>query len=127
MKERRAPIIMEEAKLSTQRNVTYILIALLAAVTVVVFLGEDKSERSTQQQAIISLAVFSVGFWLGSSKSSSDKDASMARMAEASAPVAAAAVAAASSANSPITTDTVNVDATTANVTEAQPKPKGKT
>ena len=113
---------MEEAKLSTQRNVTYILLALLASITVAVFLGEDKSERSTQQQTIINLAMLGVGFWLGSSKGSADKDASMARIAEASAPVAAAAVAAASA---PIKTDEVKIDTQTTTVNEAKTM-KGK-
>lgn len=60
-------------------------------------------------------------YWLGSSEGGQIQNATLSRIAEQSAPVTAAAVAAASA---PITTDTVNVEATTANVNESQP-PKG--
>ncbi len=123
--ERRSAVILEEAKLSTQRNVTFFLLILLAGVTIAVFMGTDQSERSTQQQTIINLAMLAVGFWLGSSKSSADKDASMARIAEASAPVAAAAVAAASiPTKTDIKTDEVKIAAEHATVNEAPQPPK---
>ncbi len=123
--ERRSSVILEEAKLSTQRNVTFFLLILLAGVTIAVFMGTDQSERSTQQQTIINLAMLAVGFWLGSSKSSADKDASMARIAEASAPVAAAAVAAAAlPGKTDIKTDEVKIAAEHATVNEAPQPPK---
>jgi len=123
--DRRSP---DDEKLATQRFVTYVLLIIFTAVAGIVFAGQDHAERSTIMQTVINFTMIAVGFWLGSSKTSADKDASLSRIAEQSAPVAAAAVAAAvgTQAAAPIKTDTMNVEATTANVTEAQP-PKGTT
>lgn len=113
----------DDAKLATQRVVTYILLIIFTAVAAAVFVGQDQAERSTIMQTVINFTMIAVGFWLGSSKTSADKDASLSRIAEASAPVAAAAVAAAAAnnPNSAIKTDAVNIDANTATVNEAQP------
>jgi len=124
--DRRSP---DDEKLATQRFVTYLLLIIFTAVTAAVFVGQDHAERSTIMQTVINFTMIAVGFWLGSSKTSADKDASLSRIAEASAPVAAAAVAAAVAqpqAQQPIKTDTMNVEAQQANITEAQP-PKGTT
>lgn len=116
----------DDAKLATQRVVTYILLIIFTAVAAAVFLGQDQAERSTIMQTVINFTMIAVGFWLGSSKTSADKDASLSRIAEASAPVAAAAVAAAAANASPLKTDEVKIEAQNATVNEAQP-PKGTT
>lgn len=113
--ERRQSFLIDREKFATQRNVTYYLLLVFAGVTVAVFWpGGDQSERSTMMQTVINFTMLALGYWLGSSKGSIDKDASISRIAEASAPTAAAAVAAASA---PIKTDEVKIDAQTATVT----------
>lgn len=123
--ERRAPNL-DDARMSTQRLVTYVLLTIFASVTAAVFIGQDQAERSTILQTVINLTLIAVGFWLGSSKGSMDKDASISRIAEASAPVAAAAVAAANSSQ-PIKTDEVKVEAQSATVTTSTTPQKGLT
>lgn len=84
--ERRAPFVVDEAKFSTQRVVTYIILLIFTAVVVNVLLGTDKSERSTILQTVINLTFLAVGFWLGTSKSSADKEATASRILEAAVP-----------------------------------------
>lgn len=66
-----------------------------------------------------------VNFWLGASDQGKKQIESISRIAEQAAPTQAAAVAAATGMpppeKSPIVTDTVNVEATTANATETKP------
>ena len=115
MIERRQPFIPDQAKFSTQREVTYVLLVIFAAVVFAVLYQNDQSERSMILQTVINLTLLAVGYWLGASKAAADQGQAMSRIAEASGPAAAAAASAAN--GSPIKTDTVNVDAQTANVT----------
>ena len=59
---------LDEAKFSTQRVVTYLLILIFAAVTANVLLGADQAERSTILQTVINFTMIAVGYWLGASK-----------------------------------------------------------
>lgn len=108
---------LDDARMSTQRFVTYVLLLIFAAVVAAVFIENDQAERSTMIQTVINLTLIAVGFWLGSSKDAMDKNASISRIAEASAPAAAAGLA-------PIKAEEVKIDTQTTTVTEAQP-PKG--
>lgn len=130
-----APLIerrvnVDDAKLSMQRFVIYVLLIIFTAVTAYVFAGDNEAERSTIMQTVINFTLIAVSFALGSSKGSADKDASMSRIAEASAPTAAAAVAAAVATplpTGPLKVEEVKIDAAVANVTEAPQPPKGTT
>jgi len=97
--ERRAPFVIDEAKFSTQRIVTYIILMIFASVTANVLLGQDQAERSTIIQTVINFAMLALGFWLGASKQAQDNAQSTSRIAEARAPAAAAVVAANKGAN----------------------------
>lgn len=79
MKERRSPFIAEEQKFSTQRVVTYVLLIIFSAVTAYVFYGDDQAERSTILQTVINFTMLAIGFWLGSSKGSADKEAELSQ------------------------------------------------
>jgi len=79
MKDRRRAL--DEAKFSTQKIVTLILLTIFAAVTANVLSGDDQAERSTILQTVINLAILAVGYWLGSSKGATDN--SDARISEA--------------------------------------------
>lgn len=79
--ERRAPFVVDEAKFATQRLVTYVLLLIFACVVAVVFLGDDQAERSTTLQTVINFTMLALGFWLGTSKSSADKDITAAKLA----------------------------------------------
>ena len=83
MIERRSPFQVDEAKFSTQRFVTYSLLLIFACVVGIVFLGTDQAERSTVLQTVINFTMLALGFWLGTSKSSADKDVTAARVAAA--------------------------------------------
>lgn len=76
--ERRKPFIAEEQKFSTQRVVTYVLLTIFAVIAAHVFYGDDQAERSTVLQTVINLTILAIGFWLGSSKGSADKEAQLA-------------------------------------------------
>ncbi len=82
MIERRAqPFIIDEAKFSTQKFVTYILLLFFCVVMGnVLFLGDDQSERSTIIQTVINLAFLAAGFWLGSSKGAADTRDQMTKL-----------------------------------------------
>lgn len=95
MEERREPFVIDQAKFSTQREVTYVLLLLFVCVTGVVLYQSDQSERSMVLQTVINLTLLAVGYWLGASKAAADSNSSMSRIAEAAAPSAALAVAAA--------------------------------
>lgn len=96
MTDRRRPMFeMDAAKFTTQREVTYVLLVLFAAVTGTVLYQNDQSERSMVLQTVINLTLLAVGYWLGASKQAADQGQAMQRIAEQSAPVAAAAAAAA--------------------------------
>lgn len=84
--ERRAPFVIDEAKFSTQRIVTYLVLLIFATVTVNILLGQDQAERSTIIQTVINLTLLAVGYWLGSSKQAIDSAASASRIAEAQPP-----------------------------------------
>ena len=88
MKERRSPFVVAEQKFSTQRVVTYILLIIFAAVTAYVFYGDDQAERSTVLQTVINFTMLAIGFWLGSSKGSADKEAELVRIRKSDAPQA---------------------------------------
>jgi len=101
MNDRRQPFQVDEAKFSTQKGVTYILLFIFASVTANVLSGQDQAERSTILQTVINLTLLAVGYWLGSSKAATDTNAAMGRIAQGSAPAAAAAVAAATGMPTP--------------------------
>ena len=83
MNERRQPFVVDEAKFSTQRVVTYVLLLLFCSVTVAVFRGDDQAERSMMLQTVVNFTLIAVSFWLGMSKGAADQAASSARIAEA--------------------------------------------
>lgn len=64
MEERR----LDERKFSTQKVVTYILLAIFSAVTANVLAHADQSERSMILQTVINITLIAVGYWLGASK-----------------------------------------------------------
>ena len=105
MKERRQSFVADAEKFSTQRNVTYFILALFGSVSAAVFLGADQAERSTILQTIINLTLIAVGYWIGASKGGADKDASISRIAESATPTKA---------------DNVTVETQTAVVNEAK-------
>jgi hypothetical protein len=84
--ERRAPFVADEAKFSTQRLVTYVILIIFSAVTANILLGQDQAERSTIIQTVINFAMLSIGFWLGTSKSSADKEVTASRILESAVP-----------------------------------------
>lgn len=106
MIERRQPFIIDEAKFSTQRIVTYAILFIFAGVTIAVFWQDDPAERSDLKQAVINFTMLAIGFWLGSSKGAADKDAAVTRIAEAGAPAT-------------IKVESVEIAAQTATVNEA--------
>ena len=75
MEDRRVPFVIDEAKFSTQRVVTYCLLFIFACVVVVVFYGTDQAERSTVLQTVINFTMIAIGYWLGSSKSTNEPPA----------------------------------------------------
>jgi hypothetical protein len=77
VEQRQTPFVIEEAKFSTQRVVTYVLLAIFAGVTAAVFFQNDQSERSTVLQTIINLTFLASGYWLGASKGAADMTAKM--------------------------------------------------
>lgn len=83
MIERREPQASDELKLSTQRLVTYIVLMIFASVVANVLVGQDQAERSTIIQTVINFTMLALGFWLGTSKGSVDKDATRSRIMEA--------------------------------------------
>ena len=83
---RSIPFAADEAKFSTQRLVTYVILIIFASVVANVLVGQDQAERSTIIQTVINFAMLSIGFWLGTSKSSADKEVTAARILEASVP-----------------------------------------
>lgn len=87
MDEQRKPFMEDAAKFSTQRLVTYALLLIFTAVVANVLLKGDEAERSTIVQTVINFMTFVVGFWLGTSKSAADKDASATRILEANVPL----------------------------------------
>lgn len=80
----------DQAKFSTQKVVTYILLLIFASVTANVLAGQDQAERSMLLQTVINLTLLAVGYWLGSSKAATDTNAAMGRIIHGSAPAAAA-------------------------------------
>ena len=85
--ERRSiPFAADEAKFSTQRFVTYVILIIFATAVSNVLLGTDQAERSTIIQTVINFTTFAVGFWLGTSKSSADKEVTAARILESAVP-----------------------------------------
>lgn len=114
--DRKEPSLLDQAKFSTQREVTYVLLVIFAGVVVEVLLNNDQSERSMVLQTVINLTLLAVGYWLGASKAAADQGQAMSRIAEGSAPATAAAVAAAAPSVSPLKADDVTINAETATV-----------
>lgn len=79
--------IADASKFSTQRFITYALLLIFATVVANVLVGQDQAERSTIIQTVINFMSLAVGYWLGTSKTSGDKDATAARILEAATPV----------------------------------------
>lgn len=77
---------LDEAKFSTQKIVTLILLIIFAAVTANVLAGTDQAERSTILQTVINLTILAAGYWLGSSKAASDSATAMGQIARATTP-----------------------------------------
>lgn len=71
---------IEEARLRTQRLVTYAILLYFTALLANVLMGEDQAERSSLLQTVTNLTMIAVGYWLGSSKNSMDKDATIGKM-----------------------------------------------
>lgn len=90
MEDRRSGNNLDEAKFSTQKIVTLILLVIFAAVTANVLAGTDQAERSTILQTVINLTILAAGYWLGSSKAASDSAAAMGHIARATTPQPAA-------------------------------------
>ncbi len=86
------PFAVDQEKFSTQRTVTYVLLAQFAATAANVFYNNDQSERSMMLQAIISLATFAVGYWLGASKQGQDSAIAMNDIAKGAPATGAPAV-----------------------------------
>lgn len=101
MEDKRVNNSLDEAKFSTQKIVTLILLVIFAAVTANVLAGTDQAERSTILQTVINLTILAAGYWLGSSKAATDSNAAIGQIARAAAPSTAAAVAAATGAPPP--------------------------
>lgn len=119
--ERRQSFIVEQAKFTTQRQVTYVLLAIFTGVVIAVMYGQDQSERSTILQTVINLTIGAVAYWIGMSKGAADASQSVSRIAEASAPVAAAAVAASMGATAPTPpakVETMTVESTNTTVND---------
>lgn len=116
MKERRSTFVAEQEKFSTQRTLTYCLLAIFAATSAFVLYDNDQSERSMVLQTIINLTLLAVGYWLGASKQGQDASASQSRIAEAAPAVAAAVVA--NAVPQPGKVETVEVTGDTVNVTK---------
>ena len=103
MKFERRTAGLEEAKFSTQKTVTYILLLIFSAVVVAVMTGVDQSERSMILQTVINLTLLAVGYWLGASKQAADSNETIGKMAGVNGqPVVTAA---------PMNTETGNVPA----------------
>jgi sulfite exporter TauE/SafE len=83
---------LDAAKFSTQREVTYVLLGIFAAVVAAVLYQNDQSERSMVLQTVINLTLLAVGYWLGASKAAADQGQAMSRIAEAATPAAIVAV-----------------------------------
>lgn len=114
MIERRAPFVIDEAKFSTQRVVTYAILCIFAGVVFAVFWQNDPAERSDIKQAVINFTMLAFGFWLGSSKGAIDKDASISRIAEAGGQAAQAASVIAAAGD--LKTDDIKIDAQGADI-----------
>lgn len=67
------PFAAEEQKFATQRNLTYIVVAVFACVVLNVLLGTEDAERSMILQTVINIVMLVLGFWFGSSKQSQDQ------------------------------------------------------
>ena len=88
IKDERRPFVIDEAKFSTQKVVTYILLRIFSALVANVLIGQGQAERSTVMQTVINLTFLACGFWLGSSKSATDNTAALTNMAQPVAPLA---------------------------------------
>lgn len=87
IEERKQPFLVDQEKFVTQKEVTYFLLVLFAAVTACVMWQNDQSERSMVLQTVINLTLLAVGYWVGASKQGQDAALSNQRIAE-SAPTA---------------------------------------
>lgn len=72
MIERRQPFVLDEQKFSTQRIVTYAIIAIFSGVTAWVLWGGTVEQRSIIIQCVIGLMIGAIAFWMGSSKGAAD-------------------------------------------------------
>lgn len=80
MIDRRSPFTIDEAKFSTQKILTYVLVGIFAAVTTNVLYVNDQSERSMILQTVINLTLLAVGYWLGSSKGAADSNETISKI-----------------------------------------------
>lgn len=119
---------MIERRRSLRNDSAYMLAVLytsgfLGMCFLIVLKDVPQESRTIVQQLISIMSMIQAaiaGYFYGASKAATESNQTVARIAEQSAPAAASAVAAATSAaaqTSDIKTDTVNVAATTANVT----------
>ena len=119
IEKRQKPFDGAEAKFSTQRLVTYVLLLIFTAVVANVLLINDQAERSTIIQTVINFMTFVVGYWIGASKAATDSNSAIEQIAKGATPSAAAAVAAATGVPAtPMQAENVNVEAQTATLTE---------
>ena len=80
MIERRKPFVLDEQKFSTQRIVTYAIIAIFSAVTAWVLWCGTVEQRSIIIQCVIGLMIGAIAFWMGSSKGAVDNRDQLNRM-----------------------------------------------
>ncbi len=119
---------MIERRKSLRNDSAYMLAVLyttgfLGMCFLVILKDIPAESRSIVQQLISIMSMIQAGiagYFYGASKAATESNQTVARIAEQSAPTAASAVAAATGATAqtiPTVVDTVNVAATTANVT----------
>lgn len=73
IERRRHPFNADQEKFSTQRRVTYILLAMFVGMAINVFIYNDQSERSMVIQTVINFTSLAVGYWIGASKQTQDQ------------------------------------------------------
>ena len=80
--ERRKPFDGTEAKFSTQKTITLIILLLFTYTLANVMTGTDQAERSMLLQTVINLTLLGVGYWLGSSKGAAESREQLGKIAD---------------------------------------------
>jgi uncharacterized membrane protein YfcA len=87
MKERRLPFIAEEQKFSTQKQITFFVMAIMSLVTAWVLFYGSIEQRSAVIQMWIGLTLLAAGYWMATSKGSADKETELTKMRKAETPL----------------------------------------